>query len=199
MRYTFGQYRQAARDPSYRVRPGRGGGPNTAGTLRAAVRAFHQEGFGAAVLALDAGLANYFAKPENRAQAQRARAMFSEYVRLADGDGRTAFSYDVAGDLVVAGDVLAVSVDLALLDPSGYAGRIVLWDKLPCDRDAAAMIAAPAMALLTSELDSERVDNIEIWYMRGRLRFPFARDEALARFASVARLLERIRPADDVT
>ena len=194
MRYTFGQYRQAARDPTYRVRLGSRGGPNTTGTLRAAVRAFHKSGLDEARAALDHGLSNFFARPANRSRAVAARQMFEWYVRLAGADGRKAFDYDVEGDQVVGSDILAVTVDLALLDPNGYAGRIVLWDKLDCTLEGAAAIAAPAMRVLVTELDYDRVDNIEVWHPGYQRRYAFSRDDALAGGASVQRLLERIRP-----
>src|SRR4051812_38653632 len=157
MRFTFGEYRRAARDPTFRVRlGGREGGPNTAGTLRASVRAFHQDDLIAGEIALAKGLSRHFAKPENRTQADRARLMFRNYVALSGADGRTVFDYDIAGEFEIGDDTLGVSVDLALLDPNGYAGRVVLWDLLPCDRDAALAIAGPAFELLVRELGIDR-------------------------------------------
>src|SRR6266545_1466854 len=109
MRFTFGQYRRAARDPTFRIRPGRqSGGPNTAGTLRASVRALHREGEAAGQAALDRGLSGHFGKPENRRQADRARLMFRNYVRLSEADGRGAFDFDIAGDLEIGDDTLRV-------------------------------------------------------------------------------------------
>jgi hypothetical protein len=121
--------------------------------------------------------------------------MFRGYVALADSDGRQAFDFDVTGELDVGDDELSVSVDLALIDPNGYAGRIILWDQQPCDREAALTIAGPALALLARELGSDRVDNIEVWHMPSRARFAFDADEARAALARIGVLLQRIRPA----
>jgi hypothetical protein len=195
MRFTFGQYRRAARDPTFRVQPGRqSGGPNTAGTLRASVRAFHRDGEAAGQAALERGLAGYFAKPENTRQADRARVMFRNYVRLSQTDGRDAFDFDIEGDLEIGDDTLAVSVDLALFDPNGYAGRILLWDQQPCDRDAALAIAGPAFQLLGNELGSDRTDNVEVWHMPAPARFAFTAAEATAALALMPALLRQMGP-----
>ncbi len=195
MRFTFGQYRRAARDPTFRVQPGRqSGGPNTAGTLRASVRAFHRDDEAAGQAALERGLAGYFARPENRRQANRARVMFRNYVRLSQADGRDAFDFDIEGDLEIGDDILAVSVDLALFDPNGYAGRIVLWDQQPCDRDAALAIAGPAFQLLGNELGSDRTDNVEVWHMPAPARFAFTAAEATAAVALMPAVLSQMRP-----
>jgi hypothetical protein len=194
MRFTFGQYRRAARDPTYRVRPGRqSGGANTAGTLRASVRAFLREGEAAGQAALDRGLAGHFSKPANRKQADRARLMFRNYLRLALADGRAVFDYDIEGNLEIGDDTLVVSVDLALLDPNGYAGRIVLWDQQPCGRDAALAIAAPAIHVLANELGSDRTDNLEVWHMPSPARFAFSAAEATAALAVLPALLRQMR------
>jgi hypothetical protein len=195
MRFTFGQFRRASRDPTFRIQPGRqSGGPNTAGTLRASVRAFHQHGEVAGETALERGLSGYFSRPENRGQADRARQMFRNYVRLSDADGRIAFDFDIAGDLVIGDDTLAVSVDLALLDPNGYAGRIMLWDQLPCDRDAAETIAGPAFQLLVNELGEGRTDNMEVWHMPAPARFAFSAADAMGALRRVPALLARMTP-----
>lgn len=195
MRVTFGQYRRAVRDPTFRITPGRqGGGPNTAGSLRAAAKAFHVQDEAAGVAALDQGLSRHFAKPENLPQARRARAHFSDYVQLARSDGREAFDFAVDGELEIAGDTLVVNIDIALLDPNGYAGRIVLWDQLPCDRDEALAIAAPAVTVLRNELDHDRVDNIEVWHIPTRRRFAFTAPEADEGRSAAEALLRRIRP-----
>lgn len=197
MRFTYGQLRRAVRDPSFRVVPGRrSGGPNTAGTLRAAVRAYHRDGRAAAYATLESGLSGYFARPENRSAAERARLMLRNYIGLAEADARSAFDFDVSGDLVIGSDVVAVTVDLALLDPNGYAGRVVLWDQLPCDRDAALVICGPAYEILVAELGADRVDNVEVWHMPTRARFPFTAAEATAGMAPLPRLLARIRPEE---
>jgi hypothetical protein len=198
MRVTFGQLRRAARDPSFRIVPGqRSGGPNTAGTLRAAVRAYHRNDESAAHVALEQGLSRYFAKRENRQAADRARRMLRRYIALAETDGRPAFDYDVAGDLVIGDDVVAVSVDLALLDPNGYAGRVVLWDQLPCDRGAALVICGPAYDILAADLGTDRVDNVEVWHMPTPARFAFTAAEAIEGSARVPGLLARIRPEEE--
>ena len=119
--------------------------------------------------------------------------MFRNYVVLANSDGRPAFDFDIPGDLEVGDDELSVSVDLALIDPNGYAGRIVLWDQLPCDRDAALTIAGPALELLARELGTDRVDNVEVWHMPSRARFAFDADEPRAALPRLAALLTRMR------
>jgi hypothetical protein len=195
MRFTFGQYRRAARDPTFRIQPGRqSGGPNAAGTLRASVRAFHRGGEVAGQAALDRGLSGYFGRPENRRQAERARLMFRNYVRLSEADGRDAFDFDIAGDLEIGDDTLSVSVDLALLDPNGYTGRIMLWDQLPCDREGALTIAGPAFQLLVDELGTGRTDNVEVWHMPTSARFAFSGSEAATALARMPVLLRRINP-----
>jgi hypothetical protein len=109
-------------------------------------------------------------------------------------DGRPAFDFDVAADLTVGVDVLSVSVDLALLDPNGYAGRVVLWDQLPCDREGALMISGPALEVLAIELDADRVDNIEVWHMPTPARFAFDADEAREALSRAPGLLTQLRP-----
>jgi hypothetical protein len=162
--------------------------------LRASVRTFHRDGEIAAQSALDRGLSGHFGKPENRRQADRARLMFGNYVRLSEADGRGAFDFDIAGDLAIGDDTLSVSVDLALLDPNGYAGRIMLWDQLPCDREAALTIAGPAFQLLVNELGTGRTDNVEVWHMPAPARFAFNASEAAAALTRMPMLIRRMMP-----
>jgi hypothetical protein len=196
MRFTFGQFRTGARDPTYRVPLGRGRGfPTTTTILRRAVRIYHDYGVEIATTALEQGLSGYFSRPgPPGAQGARARRLFATYKELDQTDGRQAFAFDVKTELVVGEDILAVNVDVALLDPNGYAGRVLLWDRLACDREEGRVIAAPCAECLEEELGAERVDNIEVWHLQSRRRHAFTTAEALQALGSVASILARVAP-----
>jgi hypothetical protein len=162
------------------------------------VRVYHRTGDEEmAWQALEEGLSNYFSQPGTpAAQAATARARLRTYLELDAMDDRRVFDFDIDGDLEFGEDDLAVSVDLALFDPGGYVGRVVLWDQLPCDRDQALLIAAPSARLLERELGVGRVQGVEVWHVGSRRRHTFDFDDALAALPSVRSVLLRARPIE---
>lgn len=196
MRFTYGQFRNGARDPTFRVTPGSRGGANPGSVLRKAVRVYHasrdaDEGR----RALEQGLSGYFARPGTPTrQAADARTRFETYLKMEAADARPVFDTNMGEDIAFGDDVLAVDVDLALFDPSGYAGRVILWDKLPCDREQARAIAGPAARCLADELGADRIVDVQVWHIRSQLRHYFDYAEAIDGLGLVPSILAAARP-----
>jgi hypothetical protein len=81
-------------------------------------------------------------------------------------DGRDAFASSLNLDLILPPDDLAVHIDAVLFDPSGYAGRLALWDTPPLTTALASLYAAPAFRVLEHELGAGRVTGVQVWHLR---------------------------------
>lgn len=199
MRLSGYDLRQALIDPKYRLpAPGatRSMGPNTSGSLRKAIRVFHEEGPDAARSSLKASLSNYFAQPgAPSTQAANARSSLDTYIRLAAVDPREAFVPRSRTDVAVHDDSVAADVDVVLLDPNGYAGRVLLFGPTPQLTVAQLEIMAFApVAALVDEFDESSVVGVDVWEVRRERITTVITAPALARSDDVAELIRRVQP-----
>lgn len=200
MRVSAYDLRQAVLDPKYRPpAPGTPRAPmiSTAGSLRKAIRTFHDDGEAAARAALRDSLSNYFARPGRpQTQAALARQALDTYIRLSAEDDRDAFLPHGRVDAPVGADSVAGDVDAVLLDPAGYVGRLLLFGPIPqplSDPQLEMLAYAPVTALV-AEFDGERVQGIDVWEVRLERIVNVPARNALRRDADVRRLIDRIRP-----
>jgi hypothetical protein len=73
-----------------------------------------------------------------------------------------------------------------------YAGRLLLWDDLPMDRDAAEIIALPSLRAVERAYVVGSVEFVEIWQLRTRERERVNAESAAAREDAVRRILRRL-------
>jgi hypothetical protein len=197
VRLTFGVYRAATRDPSVTV-SGYAHGPGFPTPFpiaSSAVRRYHREGAAAAERALDRTLRRsaYWGAPgtPRAGWADAIRRCFRTYVDLASPDTRPAFETGYTTDLEYGDDELAVYVDVVFLDPTGYAGRIVLWDRTAVTRHDAVLMAAPVVRALGDELGADRIRSTEVWHLRSTTQHLVTADEALDADDAVLEIVRR--------
>lgn len=198
MRVSGYDLRQALRNPGYRVPPPgvkRSGGPNTASSLRKAIRKFHEDGADAARGSLRASLSNYFAQPgAPSTQAANARAALDTYIRLASPDPRPAFVPRSRSDVSVADDQLAADVDVVLLDPQGYAGRVLLFGpEQELTTHQLEVVAFGPVASLVAEFSADSVVGVDVWEIRRERISTVTSTNALARRDDVVELIRRVQ------
>jgi len=195
VRVTFGTFRVGVREPGFRISTA---GPvptfpTAVASLRKAVRVFHRDGPSEARRALTQSLAGpYWQAGSGLGKANMAHDLLARYVSFAEADGRSAFDFDVETDVVLGPDVIAVKIDVALMDPSGQAGRLLLWDTRPCTREQALVLAAPTSQALAQELGADRVANVGVWHLRDAQRYEFDYAEASDALPSAQSALRRI-------
>lgn len=172
-RVTLGEVKNAARDRALR-RPASGAGqlfPTPMPTATSAVRRLHRDGAAAAIAQLNGSFdrsSHWGPKgpPQARGWADSTRRSFQTYVDLASQDSRPTLGTSVTADVVVGTNAIGVSLDVVLLDPNGYVGRYLLWDRPELTQDDAEMLAAPVVRALQQELGADRVAGAEIWHLR---------------------------------
>jgi hypothetical protein len=198
MRVTFFDFRQAVADPTYRPSTNRSPFPNPGTVLRAAVKTYHEEGYEAAQRRLDKGFGGYFSREGSPAgMARVARANFDVYVKLDGLDGRPVFDTGVRRVLNFGADELVVTLDVLLLDPDGYVGRIVLWGEVPPMSHAQLeLFATPAILAMRQSLGRDRVVAIEIWEIRTETVTRIGNERADAREMEVRGMLQRFSAAE---
>ena len=196
MRLSAYDVRQAVIDPNYRLPPpgARRAGPSTTSSLRKAVRAYHERGADEARASLRHSLSNYFARPgAPSTQAANARQALETYFRIAAADPRPAFVPRVRVDTELGGDTFGADVDVILLDPGGYVGRLLLFGPLPELTMAQLEVLAygPTTGLI-EEFDDATVVGVDVWETRRNLVTHVPAAVAIARRADVRRILDRL-------
>jgi hypothetical protein len=188
--------RQAVIDPAYRLPPpgAQRAGPSTTSSLRKAVRAYHERGVDEARESLRQSLSNYFARPgAPSTQAAHARQALETYIRTAAEDSRPAFVPRVRVDADLGGDTFGADVDVVLLDPGGYVGRLLLLGPLPELTTAQLeVIAFGPTAGLIEEFDDASVVGVDVWETRRDRVTHVPAAAAIARRADVRRILDRL-------
>ena len=197
-RITFGLYRKGVREPAVNLTavaatfmP-----PTPMPTATAAVARYHREGAARAVAEMDRSYrtSNYWGQrgtPQG-GWANAMRQCLQTYIDLADNDARPAFAIGLNRDLMFPPDELAVHVDVVLLDPRGYVGRLALWDKSILTRSLATRYAAPVWRALEEELGDGRVAEIELWHLRTATQMVVTAAEAAAGLPEVATTVHRL-------
>lgn len=200
MRVSAYDLREAMFNPAHRLPPPGVKRPpmiSPTGSLRRAVRVFHDSGETAARAALRESLSNYFSQPGRpTTQAGLARQALDIYIRLADADPRDAFVPHGRVDATLGTDTVAADVDVVLLDPDGYVGRVLLFGPTPqplTETQLEIVAYAPVVAL-TEEFDDDRVLGVDVWEIRRERIAHVPVGRALAQRETVRQLIDRIRP-----
>jgi hypothetical protein len=198
MRVPFGLFRAATRDPGVRLSAARGSNyPTPIPTAAGAVRRLHREGAQAAWQVLDRTYRDspYWGTagtPQARGWANAMREGFRRYMTWVQGDQRRFFDTRFTSELDFGGDVLGVELDVVLLAPGGYVGRLVLWSGDPLSATDAALVAAPCVWALEQELGDGRVAAAEIWHVRHAQRFSFTPSQVAPLRAQVRGLVNAV-------
>ena len=87
-------------------------------------------------------------------------------------------------------NTIGVSLDVVLLDPDGYVGRYLLWDKPELSQNDAEILAAPVVGALQQELGADRVVGAEIWHLRSDRRIFVDTGTALARLGEINTIVD---------
>lgn len=161
-----------------------------------AVRRYHQEGVENAEAYLHRTLSRsaYWGPggpPQAQGWANAIRACFDNYVTMAANDNRPSLGMTLARDVEAGSHLIGVSVDVVLLDPSGYVARYVLWDVPAPDGSEAGILAAPIVRALLDELGEDRVAGCEVWHLRSGASVFVSTEEAESRFDEAVGILDR--------
>lgn len=194
MRFTWGTFKYAVRDPAFSVRSSAAAPqyPNTVQSIRSAVRVYHDSGRNAARAALRGSFKSpYWKTSVGAGKAAVAFDLLDEYIRLDALDGRLVSHFDLKSEVSVGVDTVATVVDICLFGMYGFAGRIMLWDTRAFIRDDARILAAPAFEAIDSELGSGSAEDIEIWHIRSGATFRFDRAGGRGAMTAVAAVLRR--------
>jgi hypothetical protein len=196
MRFTFGTYRYAVREPGFSVQ--QAGDPphypNTTMSLRSSVREYHLRGAKAAHDFLRKSLkAPYWRDGIGAGKAKVAHQLLDQYVAIDLADGRPPSHFDLKSEVDIGPDVVAVTVDLCLFGTSGFSGRLLLWDTRPCTRQQGLLLACPCAVGLEQELGPGSLEDIEVWLVRASTQYRYARKHALSGLGAVASLLRRVQ------
>lgn len=163
-------------------------------SLQKGLRAFHfgVGGPAAARAELAQTLArSWSASPSKQGKARTAMQSFDNYVHMATTAGGVAIS-PIDYEVQLGPNSVNAKVDVALLEPYGYSGRMVLWTGVNTpDRALTRMVAFVGTVALQLELGSNRVIGLEVWHPRTRSIYSFDITEALGARASVLRALRR--------
>jgi hypothetical protein len=124
--------------------------------------------------------------------ADAIRRCYSTYRELSEVDARPAFAAGLNRDLEFPPDELGVYIDVVLLDPAGYAARLVLWDSNELTQERAVLYAAPAWRVLEDDLGNGRVTGVEVWHLRTAQQITVGPDEAEQALADVERVVRRL-------
>ncbi len=197
MRISPSDIRSAITDPDYRVPKARDGGPSADGTLRKAIREYHDHGLEAAMAHIEAGLAGKFWQEKGGlTQAKAARQMLDTYIDLAAQDKRAvapAAKYTVRE----LGYEINADVDVLIMDTKGAVGRLCVTANLgrQLSREEQALVAAAPFKGLCDEFEGglfgELVAGIEVWELRFGSTATVARHEAEAAWPRLIRHLQR--------
>lgn len=196
-RITLSEFKKAARDRSLRRLPtGTGSSfPTPMPIAASAVRQLHRAGAPSANAQLDAAFnrsTHWGASGPAHARgwATSIRSSFQTYVTLASADARPALAAPVSADVQIGTNTVGVSLDVVLLDPAGYVGRYLLWDKGELTQDNAELLAAPLVQMLQQELGEDRVAGIEIWHLRTGTQSYVDAPTALGRLHEVGSIID---------
>jgi hypothetical protein len=172
MRISPTDIRCAITDPTYRVPTERNGGPSADGTLRKAIRVYHEHGLEAAMAHIEGGLTKaYWHEKGGLTQAKAVRQMLDTYIDLASRDNRPtapATRYTIRA----LGHEINADVDVIVKDSRGYVGRLCFTANLGrrLTRSEQALIVAAPFKGLADELDGGLFDDlvveIELWELR---------------------------------
>jgi hypothetical protein len=201
-RVTFGMYRVGVREPNTTLgsyAAARGDAPivTPISTARSAITRHHRESPQAARGRLVQSFrgSDYWGpkgRPQARGWAAAIVRCYDTYAHLTSHDRRPAFATALERDLELAPDVLAVHVDVVLLDDGGYVPRLVLWDDNELTAARAVQFAAPAWRVMEDDLGEGRVPAVEVWSLRQPTCHTVTPAETAAAMPHVARVVHRL-------
>lgn len=195
---TYGLFRAGVRDPAKTLASytGQKPIPTPYPSASASIARFHREDPESAWTQLDKSLASssYWGRQGSpqAGWADAIRSCFQVYRALAEPDQRASIATGVNRDLVVPPDDIGIYVDVVLLDPNGYAPRIVLWDSNAFDHNRAVLYGAPVWKAMEEELGEGRVIGVEVWKLRTGDQELVLPTEAEAAMPEVAQIAHRI-------
>lgn len=146
---------------------------------QAAVRMHHKQGAAAAKQYLARSKVGDWAnhqRPSMATNNQRVLDGFDWYVQEDAADGRPMKDLDRDAVVSLHGINVDATIDVALGDGSGVAGRVVLWDGPDFDALLAPTIACVFAHALQAIFPSQNYTTIGIWQARRQYReeVPFA-------------------------
>lgn len=201
-RVTFGMYRVGVREPATTLgsyAAARAGVPivTPASMARAAIVRHHRDSPAAARDRLHRSFrdSDYWGpkgRPQPQGWAAVIRRCYDTYAQLTQSDARPAFTAGFDRDIDLPPDVLAVYVDVILLDAAGYVPRLVLWDDNDPTAQRALAFAAPAWRAAENELGDGRVARVEVWSLRQPVQRTVSAAEARGAMSQVARVVHRL-------
>lgn len=110
---------------------------------------------------------------------------------MASQDNRPCINSPLTTDVDIDGNEIGVGVDIVLLDPQGYVGRVVLWDKQVPSGDDAEMLALPIALAIEQELGVGRGAGVEVWHLRSGSTETITQSRALRKLPQAIVLLDR--------
>lgn len=194
-RITLGELKVAARNRMSRRQTGRAfQAPTPMPSAQSAIRRFHREGPAEARLALVQSFERspYWGpggSPQARGWATAVVECFDTYDSLASADVRPVLGSSVAADVDVGPNKVGVTVDVVLLDPGGYVGRHVLWDRQELTEYDAEILSAAIAQALTDELGVDRIVGVELWHLRSGGQVFVPAQVAFARLDTVTEIV----------
>ncbi|MGO9762688.1 MAG: hypothetical protein ACLP1Q_15645 [Solirubrobacteraceae bacterium] len=194
MSVSFGLFRLAVRDLSYRPKPpGQSSAPVTPiMTFRKAICTYHDEGQQAALDGISLTSDYWTTNPRGKTLADNYYTSFGRYVALDALDPRQTYDTGVRCDLKIAGEVLKLYVDALVYDTQGHTARIALWDvPLPSEQQASVM-AAPVAQMLLDAVGEERARSVALWHLRSGRVLEVDVGVALGHIAEAAAAVRRV-------
>lgn len=192
MSVSFGIFRRAVREPTFRNEPG-GSPPITPiSTFRKAVRVYHREGVDRALASPTLTSPHWRLPGRGRTLANNYRDCLQRYIALDALDARTFVDAGITETVVLGNDEVNVVLDVILLNRTGHVGRVLLWDTSILDRRLAQITAAPALLALQQLVGESRAQTIEIWHLRSGTQFEFTAHEALAELPEAVAAVQRV-------
>lgn len=166
-----------------------------ASSSHAAVRRVHSESPAQALAYLATKLRKWFLKGGTTAQAARHyQECVERYIRW-DGVGAPAVETPAKGLEIHYGENVVRSRPDVILAPNGtgqYEIRILLWDELLLDSNAAELIALPAVDRVEETYGEEKVAAVKVLHLPTLTLEEVTEDAAKARRADVEALLDNV-------
>jgi hypothetical protein len=195
MRFTFGTFKYAVRQPNFRLATA---GPaqvyaNTTQSLRKAMRIFHMSGERDAQRALEQSLSGAYWRSDIGAGKKRvARELLAAYATMARADGRPHAGFDIKSDVAVGADVIQVVIDAVFFEGTAqYVPRLVIWDTTGASRAEARTLVAPLVVALEQEYGPRTAAIAQLFDVRRANVFEFDRSHSLAGMPDVEAVLRR--------
>jgi hypothetical protein len=191
---SFGLFRLAVRDKSYRAAPDGPSGPppiTPITTFRKAICNFHHSGRDAARGGISLTADYWRNDARGKTLARNYGLSLERYFSLDAADGRASYDAGVREAVTIASEMLGVYIDALVYHGTQHTARIALWDvPVPTDDEAATM-AAPVMEVLKAAVGEDRAHSVELWHLRTGKIFTIDKAAAQAKAPDAADALRR--------